>query len=151
MALADAVLIIAEAMENKAKEWDKSNCIDPSIPMRMESYAEQLRIAVKASGGNSPITPSSSPSPLIAHRNHIEKAREEMRKSKEVTPSELREESESVRMVIAVNSIGEKNIVPIHPEMGVGNYTNIGGIVYCLGVDGTLHEDPSRTVLLNGK
>lgn len=131
MSLPEVVLQIADEMESTAKQSE-----DPkSLYNGLLSHAKMLRMAVKASEikAADPIVsrlPADKAQRLIAKR-----AEQEL---------EYRAQAQEggSRMVVIQGGIDDGTMVPIPGHMPAGTRTNIGGSVYELRTDGSLHHVP---------
>jgi len=141
MSLGEVILDIAEAMEAEASHWAEGQAL--------RSYATQLRIAVKAAGGN--VSPAAAP--LVYdeafNRNMIEQAKRELRASRERGPVEEGPLNPSMAEVAdgpMAGAAGEApNHVPVDPGMPTGATCVVGAHVYELRADRKLWYVPGVT------
>lgn len=160
MALADAVLAVAEAMEDDAAHTEGDYTVK-AFRSVLRSFARELRTAVKASEGTAPATPA--PAPQLMHRELIEKARAEFAGKIRKIPGGARtrdnlvgmganpaaqavnrkfgneKEGEVAPRAVAVAVAGTGVLVDVPGDMPVGARTEIVGKVHELRVDGKLH------------
>ena len=137
MGLREAILDVAEEMEKLAQSCEDSG---KSVKIgNVHMWAALLRVACKASEGvqqGIQAYPNGTIPAEIQHRQAIEAAKVEFRKSK------LQEEGEIIPVLCADGPL-EGDGVPCDPGMPVGARTNLDGHVYRLGEDRRLHyEEP---------
>jgi hypothetical protein len=145
MSLKDAIIMVAESMEEDAK----SSELKTGLGLILKSYARELRTAVKADErevkDSLPIAFDASQAGAL-HRIQIEKAKEEFRSKKE---KQLEKES-TVMMEIVGLEEEEGTIVQMPAEMPVGARTNLNGNIFVKGEDNKLHYEPQKEEAKNG-
>lgn len=123
MALADAIALIADQMDEESQEHKTANNLICAGMLR--SYARQLRTAVKAAeGGNTaPATPQVVPE--LQHFQEIEKAKAELREQRK--RAKMEEAHDNYATCVGGKADGVQ--API-ADMPVGAKTIIDGDVY---------------------
>ena len=132
MALADAVLVVADAMDLSAASCEKV------YGLLLKSYADQLRVALKASEGQSTSSPMTGlllgDSGEAFNRQRIEEARQQVRRERDTA-------DESERMLEVRGGPADESVFAAPASMPVGAYTMIAGVRYQLK-DGVLQYSP---------
>ena len=134
MSLAEAVLTIAEEMDKESRLVREVDIYRQLLDISLKSFAQQLRIAVRASGSDARIIPELLPE--TQHALMIGEAREEFRKAKD---SVAGEETSATMMVEMEGGLGHDSLVAIDASMPVGAKTLIANQVYVLQADHKLH------------
>lgn len=139
MALADAVILVAEQMEEEAKDLEGAGDAAGTSYARMtlKGFARQLRTAVKSAEGQQQAQPRQM-SAGEYEAKLMEAARQEAREAKR--HARMAEEVTS-NSVLCVGGPMDETYVPMESGMPVGARTRVGGAVYRLKEDGCLHLD----------
>lgn len=143
MSLADAVLEIAQDMEDYPKILNGRDVAALEIEMVVASWVKQLRRAVTAAEGSTPpVNPLARLlTPEAQHMIEIEKAREEFR-HKNARRAEAEENIDGT-MRECVGGPAHGAFVPTPASMPCGAKTHVlEDQVYQLGEDGKLHHIP---------
>lgn len=135
MALADAVLVVADAMEKTVRECitNDSTTIEAfhSLAKQTQSYIRELRTAVKAAEGQQPIPTNAAD----FHRQQIDKHREEFRGRVKHIDTDGSAETHVVEI-----ADGDGTLVHIPCSVKPGERIVISGQEYQLALlDGRLH------------
>lgn len=126
MALADAIVIIADQMDEEAKDLaDIKDAGKSYCAMTLKGFSRQLRTAVKASDGEKAAPTAPQVAPGLQHFIEIEKARAELREQKKRT--NLEDAHDNYATCVGGKSDGV--LAPI-AFMPVGARTIIDGEVY---------------------
>ncbi len=133
MSLHEAILSIIDDMNEEIESCESK--IGQDGVWLIKSYIRQLEIAVKASGSSEKEL-SHKMSPEEQHRLFIDKAREELRKSKE---SQTAREAVEEVSVLVVDGPSRGTIVTIPGNMPIGAKTHLPGGVYVLKEDNKLY------------
>ena len=144
MALADAVLVVADALEQIhgcGADWK-----DRDVMNMLKSFSTQLRIALKAAEGQSTGNPMAGlllgDSGEAFNRQRIEEARAQVRRDREAAGDD------SERMLEVRGGPADESVFAAPASMPAGAYTLIAGERYQLK-DGVLQYSPVQAA--NGK
>lgn len=139
MSLRDAIQVVIEDMEAEAQAKPGRDS-DP----RLNAYAKQLRLMLKASEGEVQPTQQRLLLPEVQHDIEIQKAREEFRRQKVGSPqtspglilggADLEEAFDGVQ-TLCTGGPADDNWHAIDPKMPVGGKTMVAGAVYVLKQD----------------
>ncbi|MDE2095728.1 MAG: hypothetical protein KGL39_00595 [Patescibacteria group bacterium] len=152
MSLAGAINDIANGIDEDVQTLVQDDEVNlPVLVKQLRGYAKQLRFAVKASEGVSPLPLVSQPEvpAFINHRLQIEKAKEEFRKD----PSQIKritdlEESIEPRLLELVGGASNGDHATVPGNMPIGARTQVNGQVYKLHKDGKGYFDEKETFRL---
>ena len=126
MSLSEAVLEVASVMQDDAEVFSESG--EAEAARKLRSYAQQLRIAVKASEGQPTVSPMAGmllgDTGASQHREMIDKARAEFRSQKAEEASE--------RMLELHGGPGDDSLISVSADMPTGAYTLVAGARYQL-------------------
>ena len=134
MSLSEVVLEIAGEMEGKA------DCFHEDISTVLKSFAASLRMAVKASQNNSPLTPSHSLHDVIQDTN--KKLVRESQQSLHDAMSSIRKQESFSGSVIELVGCPDSSVpefLPVDESIPVGACPIVNGSVYRMEGDGKLH------------
>jgi len=132
MSLRDAVADVAAAMEEEAV----ARVLSSDAGRMLDTFARMLRLALKAAGDDPP--PRQAYGGISAaeqHRNEIEKARQQLRREKELGEGQAELDG---RMVSCVGgpADGVLTKIPCEPPAGGSRYCFVAGARYRLRDDG---------------
>lgn len=141
MALADAILEIAEEMDAEAVQYPD----DSSARADLVSFARQLRTAVKAAAPVStpPYDLMTVPLDAAFRQRELEEAEIRRRTFEKVAEARIEQaESQGTRFAEVADGPLEYTMVTVHPNMPIGAFTAFNGHVYRMGDDGKLYHNP---------
>ena len=145
MSLAEAVLEVADAMDEVGKESKKAGNSGAAVVLM--SFARELRTAVKASAGTE-AKPSASLAPEFQHLVEIEKARKQVREER---MKGVGADASEPRMVEAVGGGLDGTMVAVDSGMPVGAKVAPAGQVYVLDSVGRLWYSEEETAKIAGQ
>lgn len=134
MALADAVLQIADEMEKESEVCGPHCCV-----AYLKNYAQQLRLVVKASQCEAP--PITAPTSIDTSVRRYEEIQQRLAaKAREELAAVMQRESQETTLAMCVGGPADGVMAPIAGGMPVGAKTKIDGAVYRLAPDHKLHH-----------
>lgn len=160
MSLPEAITAIIERIEKEAEDMEDGKYVhERQARKAMQSFANELKVAVEAVKGIVSTPSLNFPTPVDAaayHRRMIDEARLEMRKAKGLSTENISainlEESHSPKFVQAIGGKSDGCSIPLDPNFRAGAETSpIAGDIYQLGEDGYLHFIREQATIIPGK